>query len=588
MLMTIQAVSDWESEIQQRRTLLLNSLLLATVVGGLIALISVYVSLPTGTSAQERWAGMSPFFAAWLVTLVALLWRGLGYRVRTLILLIVTYVLSTILFVQNGLAGSWGAWMLLPAAMTFVLLGARQGIWAGAISALLYVGLAFAISQGWITPHGAVDLTALGPLVSEGASFLFVAALLTLLWWSFSQGWLDTLLGANAANQQLQAQTHELEEKNEQLNRQTSQLQATAEIAKAGSSILDPEALLVEVVNRVEEGFKPLGVYYAGLFLLDETQRFARLKAATGEAGRLALEMGYQEEMDETSAVGWCIIHRQAHIVLSAAESTVRFGAVPMPETRSEIALPLRSRGRILGALSVHSTRRTAFEEADVAVLQTMADQVAVAIDNAQLFSQTEAVLAEVRTVQRHYLAQAWQDFLALSPVNQVDYTQPGVEVGDHRFLRKARHRAVKDGQTVSVNSADDLATVSSADSGQTAMVVPLKLREQVIGTMSLLETRHQRLWTSEEIAMTETVAEQVALTIENLRLMDETQRRAVRERLVSEISDRMQRATDMADLMRISAEGLNEALNGSRTLVRMGTKDELIGGNGNAERSGE
>ena len=116
-------------------------------------------------------------------------------------------------------------------------------------------------------------------------------------------------------------------------------------------------------------------------------------------------------------------------------------------------------------------------------------------------------------------------------------------------------------------------------------MVVPLKLREQVIGTMALLETRHQRMWTAEEVAMTETIAEQVALTVENLRLMDETQRRAVRERLVSEISDRMQRATDMADLMRITAEGLNEALNSSRTLVQMKTEDGLIGGNGSVEQ---
>jgi GAF domain-containing protein len=585
MPMTAQAVSNWESEIQQRRSLLLNSLLLVTAIGGLIALVSVYVSLPTGRSAQERWAILSPFFAGWLVTLVTLLWRGLGYRVRTLILLVVTYILSATLFVQNGLAGSWGAWMLLPTAMTFVLLGAQQGIWAGATSALLYICLAFAISQGWITPHVAENLTALRPLVSEGVSFLFVAVVLTLLWSSFGHGWLDTLLGADAANQQLRAQARELEETNKQLQRHSSQLQATAEIAKAGSSILDPDALLIEVVNRVEEAFRPLGVYYAGLFLLDETQRFAKLKAATGEAGKLALEMGHQVELDETSAVGWCVIRRQAHIALSVGENTVRFGTVPMPETRSEIALPLRSRGRILGALSVHSTRRTAFEEDDVAVLQTMADQVAVAIDNAQLFSQTEAVLAEVQAVQRHYLAQAWQDFLALSSVDQVDYTQPGVEVGDERILREARHKAAQEGRTVSVDSADNSVTASLADPGQNAMVVPLKLREQVIGTMALLETRHQRLWTAEEIAMTETVAEQVALTIENLRLMDETQRRAVRERLVSEISDRMQRATDMADLMRITAEGLNEALSASCTLVRMGTADESIGGNGNIEQ---
>jgi GAF domain-containing protein len=411
-----------------------------------------------------------------------------------------------------------------------------------------------------------------------------VTALLSLLWWSFSQGWLNILLGVNAANEQLQAQAHDLEGINEQLHRQISQLRATVEIAQAGSSILDPEALLVEVVNRVEAAFRPLGVYHAGLFLLDETQRFAELKAATGEAGKLALEMGYQLEVDETSAVGWCVTHRKAHTVLSAGESAVRFGTVPMPETRSEIALPLRSRGRSIGALSVHSTRRTAFEEADVAVLQTMADQVALAIDNAQLFSQTEAALEEIQAVQRRYLAQAWKAFLALGPADHVDYTQPGVELGDDRFLYEARHKAMKEGQTVSVNSSDDPVGASSTDSGQTAVVVPLKLRGQVIGTMTLLETRHQRLWTAEEIAMAETIAEQVALTVENLRLMDETQRRAVRERLVSEISDRMQRATDMADLMRITAEGLNEALGGSRTFVQLGTQDELIGGNGNVE----
>ena len=253
-----------------------------------------------------------------------------------------------------------------------------------------------------------------------------------------------------------------------------------------------------------------------------------------------------------------------------------------MPHTRSEIALPLRSRGRILGALSVQSTQETAFGETDIAILQTMADQVAAAIDNARLFSRTEAALEEIQAVQRRYLAQAWGKLLAARPVAQVDYTQPGTEPGDVSFLREARREAMIHGRTVAVDSPppdpDGPNRDEKASTPQSALVVPLKFREQIIGTMALQETGHPRPWTAEEIALAETVAEQVVLAVENLRLMNETQRRATHERMVSEISDQLQRATDMEALMRITAEGLNRALGGSHTFVRMGTKARLTG----------
>jgi GAF domain-containing protein len=105
-------------------------------------------------------------------------------------------------------------------------------------------------------------------------------------------------------------------------------------------------------------------------------------------------------------------------------------------------------------------------------------------------------------------------------------------------------------------------------------LVVPLKLRGQVIGTVALHREHDLQPWTAEEIALAEAVAEQSALTVENLRLMDEMQRRATRERLIGEIADDMQRATDMEDLMHIAADGLNRALGGSRAFVRMGVGD--------------
>lgn len=584
--MNTQAVSEWESEIQRRRATLLNYLLLTTAVIGVVAIAFVYASLPEGLSTPNGWTTMAPFFAGWLAVLIVWAWRGLDYHYRALVFILLAYVLGVIIFARGGLPGSGRVWMLLLPALAFVLSGLQAGIAAGAISILTYAFFTLAISQKWIVPQVAEDLTTLTPLLSEGGSFLLVAVILTIILWSFYQSWLEALAGTSIANKQLQAQTRELEEANERLHRQASQLQATAEITKAGSSILDPEKLLTEVVHQIQEGFSSMGVYYVGLFLLEGEQRFATLRAATGEAGQLSLEMGYKLELDETSTVGWCIVHREPRIALDVEEKTVRFDALSMPHTRSEVALPLRSRGNIMGALSVQSEREAAFSEADISVLQTMADQVAVAIDNARLFSQTEAALEEVQTIQRRYLSETWEGFLATEPVTRIDYAQPGTEPGNGSLLREIRREAMAQGQTIATEPKQANSTEG------TALVVPLKLREQVIGTIAMTteshETHQQQPWTAEEIAMAETVAEQVALTIDNLRLFEETQRRAARERLVGELSEQMQRAMDLEDLMRITAEGLNEALGGSRTFVRMGMQTELADGDESGHKSQE
>jgi GAF domain-containing protein len=390
-----------------------------------------------------------------------------------------------------------------------------------------------------------------------GAIFVFLSIMLQSRMFSEIQVTVhnleDALMGSRALNQELK--------------QQTSRLRATAEITQAGSSILDPEVLSREVVNCIQEGFSFLGVYYVSLFLLDETQEYAVLKAATGDAERL-LKMGHKLEVDEATTIGWSIVHQEARIALDLEEGAVQLDIPPMPHTRSEIALPLRSRGRTLGALSVQSTREAAFKEADITVLQATADQVALAIDNARLFTQTEAA-------HRLYLTEAWQEFLATRPTTRVDYAQPGAKPGDEGLLHDARRAAMLHQRTVATDSPSSDHDEASSSS-QTALMVPLKLRGQVIGTIALHETRHQRPWTAGEITLAETIAEQVTQTIENLRLMDETRRRAARERGAREIADRMQRAADMETLMHITAEELNRALGGSRAYVRLGTEASL------------
>jgi GAF domain-containing protein len=569
--MNAQAVSEWKVEIQRRRTVLLNHLLLTTVGGGVVAMVSLYIGMPERMNALERLVEMAPFLAGWLFTLIAWAWRSLGYRPRALISLSLAYVLGIIIFARGGLPGSGRVWLLLLPAMAPALLGPQWGIAGGAISALTYVFFAIAISQKWVVPQVQEDLTALAPLLSEGGAFLLVAVILTLILWSFSRSWLQALAGVDAANRRLQAQARELEETNERLRRQTSQLQATAEIARAGSSILDPDKLVTEVVNRIQEEFSPMGVHCVGLFLLDEAQRSAVLKAASGEAGQSLLGMGYTVELDETSTIGRCITRRQACTALNMGDETAQSETLAMPLACSEIALPLRSHGRVLGALSVQSTQEAILSEADIAVLQAIADQVALAIDNAILLSHTGAALEELQAVQRRYQAQAWREFLATKPAAQVDYTQPGAERGSETFLSEVRRAAMVHERTVATSSppqdGDGRAAVPQA-----ALVVPLKLRGQVIGTMTLHSTDRQQRWTAEDIALAEAIAEQTTLTVENLRLLDETQRRAAREQLTREITDKMRRATRVEDIVQTAVDELFSALGASRTFVRLGT----------------
>jgi GAF domain-containing protein len=564
-----QLVSDWRSEVQRHRAILLNYLLMAGVGIGFIALVAIYVGglSVAGANPLER-SDMWPFVAGWFVVLIAWLWRGLGYRVRAGILLFLTYLIGFYLFAEGGLSGGGRIWLVLLPALAFILLGQWPGFAAGGISILTYVFFALAFSQGVFTLR-AIDLVSPAYWTTESGDFLVGVIGMALILWSFNRGWVNALTQASLANQQLQAQTEALEET-------TRQLRATDAIAHACSSILDPKALVAEVVNQIQKEFGSMGVYYVGLFLLDETgkdggEQFAALKAATGALGRRLLDQGHTVALDGISAVGRCIIQQRSIVAMGESAEGLPDGSL-LEGARSGAVLPLRSRGRVLGALSVQSAQAGVFGESVVDVLEAMADQVAVALDNARLFAQTGSALREVQAAQRRYLGQAWKEFLTIRPVTHVDYVQPGLEVGGDGdgLLQDARLAAMAHERAVATDSAPSADSGGKLASPQTVLAVPLKVRGQVIGTLSLHETRRRRPWTTEEIALAETIAEQVALTVENLRLMDEAQRRAARERLAAEITGRMRETLDMDTVLKVAVRELRQSLGLPEVEVRM------------------
>jgi PAS domain S-box-containing protein len=177
------------------------------------------------------------------------------------------------------------------------------------------------------------------------------------------------------------------------MTKRTIQLQTGAEVSRAASSILDLDKLLPMVVDLIRNHFD---YYYVGLFLIDDTRKWAFLSAATGEMGKQLITLNHRLEIGDSSMIGWCISHGQARIALDVGEDAVRFRNPLLPLTRSEMALPLISRGEVIGAMTIQSERPAAFSRVDITALQAMADQVSNAIRNARLFSERANLITEL------------------------------------------------------------------------------------------------------------------------------------------------------------------------------------------------
>jgi PAS domain S-box-containing protein len=346
------------------------------------------------------------------------------------------------------------------------------------------------------------------------------------------------------------------------LERRSAQLQTAAEVSRAASSILDPDELIRQVVNLVRERF---GLYYAGLFLVDQTGewsgepgKWAVLRAGTGEAGRKMLEQGHKLEIGGASMVGWCIANKQARIALDVGTEAVRFDNPLLPETRSELALPLVSRGEAIGALTIQSAQEAAFSPEDIAVLQTMADQLANAIANVRLFEQAQARAAELavlnevgqaltarlsmdevlnevyRGVSR--LMDTTNFYLALYDPDKDEITFPLDVTQEEKD--KFHTLAADEGLTgyiirnrtsvlIRENLPERLAEMGVKMVGQPAaswLGVPMMIGDRVLGVIGVQSYTTPGAYDEHDRDLLTILASQAAIAIQNARLFDEQQ----------------------------------------------------------------
>jgi GAF domain-containing protein len=299
-----------------------------------------------------------------------------------------------------------------------------------------------------------------------------------------------------------------------EMERRAVQLQTASEISRAASSLLDVNELTQQAVDLIHSRF---GLYYVGLFLIDqngewtgEAGRWIVLRAGTGEAGRKMLSQGHKLEIGTTSMIGWCAANKSARITLDTNEQTdenlLRFKNPLLPDTRSELALPLISRSQVLGALSIQSTQKAAFTKEDITILQSMADQLANAIANASLYEQTQNALKEMESIYRRYLVRGWTEYSQTRSASGYRRNEKGVTPLGADLLPEVQHAILEPRP----------ATLKTADETQPTLVVPIKLRDYPIGAIGLKAKEEQRQWSEDEISLIEILSEQFALAAEN------------------------------------------------------------------------
>ncbi len=349
----------------------------------------------------------------------------------------------------------------------------------------------------------------------------------------------------------LQETHEELEKYTTILERQTARLRVGAEVTRKVSAILDVRQLLEETVRLISNEF---GFYHSAVFLVGESGEYAILRAASSAGGRRMVERGYRVPLGGKDAVGYVAATGEHCIALDVGEGAAmlpfdRGGAVAfnnpdLSDTRSEMALPLRMRGRTIGVLDIQSTQEAAFSEEDVAGFQTLADQLAVSIDNARLVERTGEQLREQERLYGEYSASAWAELL--SPVRPLGYIYDRIDVSP----------------ILDSPAPLDLAPQRvEAETTGAILTMPLKVRGRTVGILGVEESDAAREWSSEEVAIVEAVSDQVAMALDSARLFGEARTRAEELAVLNELAQSLTARLTVDDVLEETYQGVSRLL---------------------------
>jgi GAF domain-containing protein len=516
-----------------RSGFILVILRLACVLGiGLLAF-----SLPNAT-ASDRILFFSLYSVLLLVTIAPV-----SYTARASILLLMVYAIGT-----NSIL-AWGPWLdgsvffVAFIVLSALLFDQRIDILAVLISILTFAIIGITQQLG-VYQFSASNVPSTAPLdwLAYTANFSIFSVILVIAITRFKNEFIRVVSQTQNVLQTLVDERTLLEgnvrERTEELESQKNQLRTSTDIARTIAEIQDVSMLLETMTRLISEKFE---YYHVGLYILDEQKKTAYLQAASSMIGKQLIGLGIRVDSDRKNAVNK-VVEQNRGLITSDIEDLNFVRDINFPITRSRMTLPLAVRGNVIGVLDLHSDQPKAFDTRDAEILQTLSDLAAISFDNARLLKETKNLINQLEVNTSFQSRKTWSK-LTTRQKPAYQYTPAGVR---------------------------PLFSVDRNDESE-GMLVPLTLYGQTIGTIKLKRKGGISEWSDRERLLVEKIADQVALALENSRLVDEAQKNSLRDQMIANISTRVRETLDVESVIRTATTELRRVFDLKEAEINIG-----------------
>ncbi len=521
--------------------------------------------------AAGDWLQVIIFSLAYLTILAMTVYRDLSFFIRSNLFTGLFFLIGLVDLLGAGMSGE-GRLFLLAFVVMRTLLAADRSVLSGVIngiSALIALSIiGWGMSAGWIEQPPVETLTnsyRFNEWLNGNVVFLMIAVALVS----------SLILLINQAQNALQRQekfTEEIEiarrnlqeefdAQREQVTRRATELETASALARDISKFTNLDTLLSNAVDLIRDQF---GFYHAGLFLLDVNKEFAVLRSATGDAGRQMLANNHRLRVGEVGLVGYAVSKGEPRIAQNVYQDTFHYKNPNLPETRSELALPLRAAGEIIGALDVQSKKEMAFEQEDIKILQMIADQLAVAINKAQILQELQKTVDDLKERYFQTTATSWNQFLTKETQSvSMSLDRTTQELRESPPLTEEEQKAISSKKTILALKG------SEGERKTTQLSVPLMLRDNLVLGAMRIEFEGETV-PKQTIEMLENISNRLALALDRARLMNEIQSTAEQDRLITDVTSKIRSSSNIDNILKTAVSELGRSLGASEVIVQL------------------
>ena len=553
-----------ESVIQKGTVAVHREIILQWAYNILITILTlvmplIFIFLPDVVRPSVRVATTACYVVLFSLTY----FRGINYNARAAVLILFLQFIGSLAIYANSLINFGWMFLFASVALANLMLGHRYGIIFFLLSAATVAMLGILIINGMLIPNHLPDPTNLNFWIVSGIIFLFTVSLVVSAAFIVIRNMENTLKAQARLTRELEEEQDLLEQRVEErsnaLKNRVAQFEVASQVAREISGEMNLDGLLNTAANLIRDQF---GFYHVGVFLNDAQNEYAVLRAATGEAGRQMMERAHRLKIGEIGLVGYTAGRGEARLALNVGNDSQHFKNPLLPQTRSEVALPLRIADRTIGALDVQSMVENAFSQDDIRILQTIADQLAIAVQKTQLVEKLQQTVKELEASYQATTRKAWHEHMR-NARQKLAYRFAGSQIENAVVETEHAQEALTQGKSI-------LTTTRLDEHNQpiTVLAVPIKLRNQVLGVVDIHFASASV--SPDLITLIEGTVNRLAVSLENARLLEEIQFRAERERLVGEISSKVRAASDVDTVMRVAIEELGKSLGVSEVMVQL------------------